>query len=121
MDIKTVNIKEKLGSFQDYWNPRIVGELNGQYVKLAKLKGDFVMHQHEEEDELFLVLEGSLLMELEDKVLEINAGEFVIIPRKTMHKPIAKEEVKIMLFEPKSTLNTGTVENELTRTQLEKI
>ncbi|MEM7036835.1 MAG: cupin domain-containing protein [Bacteroidota bacterium] len=116
-----VNVAQKFSTFNEHWSPKIVGELNGQYVKIARLKGEFVMHQHEEEDEMFLVLEGILKMQLEDRLLTIETGEFVIIPRKTMHQPIADEEVKIMLFEPQSTLNTGNTENEFTQRDLDKI
>jgi len=121
MKIKTVNLNQKFNAFNDYWNPKIVGELNNQHVKVAKLKGEFVMHQHKNEDELFLVMEGKLKMQLDNEILEINAGEFVIIPKGTNHKPIANEEVKILLFEPKSTLNTGDIQNELTKRNLEEI
>lgn len=114
MKIETINLNQKFDAFHEYWNPKIIGELNGQLVKVAKLKGEFVMHQHEHEDELFLVLSGKLRIELPDKTLEINEGEFVIIPKGKPHKPIAPEEVKVLLFEPKSTLNTGNLENELT-------
>lgn len=121
MPIKTVNLNEKFNSFSEFWSPKIVGELNGQYVKVAKFKDEFIMHQHEDEDEMFLVIEGKLLMELEDKTLEVNPGEFIIIPRGTNHKPIAVGEAKILLFEPKSTLNTGDQENDFTVSDLEEI
>jgi len=121
MPIDKVNIKEKLDQFSDYWNPRIVGELNGQHVKLVKFKGEFVWHQHEQEDEMFLVLSGDFIMELRDKTLSLKEGDFVIIPRGTEHRPVAVGEVHVMLFEPASTLNTGDQENELTRQVLEKI
>jgi mannose-6-phosphate isomerase-like protein (cupin superfamily) len=116
-----VNISEKFSQFTDYYNPRIVGELNGQHVKATKLKGEFIWHHHDHEDELFLVVKGTLKMELRDKTVEINEGEFLIVPRGVEHKPVADEEVHILLFEPASTLNTGNVENEKTRKQLEKI
>ena len=116
-----VNIAEKFTLFNDYCNPRIIGELNGQQVKAVKLKGDFVWHSHDHEDELFLVIKGNFNMELRDKTVEINEGEFFIVPRGTEHKPVAAEEVHILLFEPAGTLNTGDVENEMTRTVLEKI
>lgn len=119
--IKKVNLNEKFDLFSEHWSPKIIGELNGQYVKAAKLKGEFVMHQHEKEDEMFLVMEGKLLMELEDQTLELLPGEFVIIPRGTNHKPIATEEVKVLLFEPAATLNTGDVDNELTVKKLDRI
>mgnify|MGYP001954963139 CR=1 FL=1 len=121
MEISKVNIEDKFQQFNDHWNPRIVGELNGQHVKVARLKGEFVMHQHENEDEMFLVIEGHLQMEMEGKTLDLHPGEFVIIPKGTNHKPIAVEEVKVMLFEPKTTLNTGNVESDLTRRDLDEI
>lgn len=121
MEIKTVNLKEKFDSFTEYWNPKIVGELNGQLVKVVKLKDEFVMHKHDDEDEMFLVIEGKLLMELDNKTLEINAGEFVVIPKGTNHKPIAVGEVKVLLFEPNTTLNTGDTENDFTVKNLERI
>lgn len=116
-----VNLSEKLALFSDYWSPRIVGELNGQHVKLAKLKGEFIWHQHEQEDEMFLVLEGRLRMELRDQVLELEAGEFVIIPRGTEHRPVAAEEVAVLLFEPVGTLNTGDQQHAFTKSDLESI
>ncbi|MUV04221.1 cupin domain-containing protein [Flavobacterium rakeshii] len=119
--MKTVNLKEKFDSFTEYWNPKIVGELNGQLVKVAKFKDEFVMHKHDNEDEMFLVMEGKLLMELDDKTLEINAGEFVVIPKGTNHKPVAVGEVKVMLFEPNTTLNTGNTENDFTVKNLDRI
>ena len=121
MKIKTVNLNDKFDSFAEYWNPKIVGELNGQLVKVAKLKGEFVTHLHENEDEMFLVMEGKLLMELEDKTLIINPGEFVIIPKGTNHKPIAENEVKVLLFEPNNTINTGNTVNDFTVNELDKI
>lgn len=119
--MKKVNIDEKLRSFSDHWNPRVVGELNGQQVKAVKLKGEFVWHHHDNEDELFLVVKGTLQMEFRDKVEEIKEGEFIIVPRGVEHKPVANEEVHILLFEPASTLNTGNIENEKTRKTLEHI
>jgi len=119
--IKVVNLKEKFSSFNEYWTPKIVGELNGQHVKLAKVKGEFVMHNHENEDELFYVNKGILNIELEGETLEIKAGEFVVIPKGVNHKPFAKEEVEILLFEPISTLNTGDKTNDLTVSKLDKI
>ena len=116
-----VNISEKFSQFQDYYNPRIVGELNGQHVKATKLKGEFIWHHHDHEDELFLVIKGKLKMELRDKTVEINEGEFLIVPKGVEHKPVADDEVHILLFEPASTLNTGNIENEKTRKELEKI
>lgn len=119
--MEKVNIKEKLRTFVDYWNPRIVGELNGQHVKAVKLNGEFVWHHHDHEDELFLVIKGKLRMEFRDKAVEVNEGEFIIVPRSVEHKPVAEEEVHLLLFEPATTLNTGNVENEKTRKNLERI
>lgn len=121
MEIKKVNLRSKLETFSEYWTPKVVGELNKQLVKLAKFKGEFVMHQHEQEDELFYVIDGQLFIELSDKTLELNAGEFVIIPKGVEHKPYAPEEVSVMLFEPASTLNTGNTDNEFTVSDLDKI
>ena len=114
-----VNIREKFSQFQDHWNPRIAGELNGQHVKLAKLKGEFIWHHHEMEDELFLVIKGSLKMEFRDRTEIINEGEFIIVPKGVEHRPVAEEEVEVMLFEPASTVNTGNIENERTKKNLE--
>lgn len=114
MSIEVINLQHKLSLFSDYWSPKIIGKLNGQAVKLVKLKGEFVMHQHENEDELFLVLDGDLRIEFQDKSVQLGAGEMIIIPRGTMHKPVAEEEVQVLLFEPESTVNTGNLENELT-------
>lgn len=109
-----VNLAAKLSSFEDYWSPKIVGELNGQAVKLVKLKGEFVWHAHEAEDELFLVLRGRLLIKQRDRDVALREGEFYIVPRGVEHKPVADEEVHVLLFEPQSTLNTGNVRNERT-------
>lgn len=116
-----INVQEKLALFADHWNPRIVGELNGQQVKLAKLQGEFIWHKHEDEDELFYVLDGELRIEFRDKTAVIKKGEFIIVPRGIEHKPVAEKEVSIMLFEPATTLNTGDIKGELTRENLEKI
>lgn len=121
MDIKTENIAEKFASFSDYWNPRIIGELNGQLLKAAKLKGEFIAHKHDNEDEMFLVIKGTLLIELDEKTLTINPGEYAIIPKGVMHKPIANEEVELMLFEPATTINTGGIVSERTKNTLERI
>ena len=121
MEINKVNLNSKLKTFNEYWTPKIVGELNNQFVKIAKFKGEFVMHKHEQEDELFYVLDGKLFIELIDKTLEINSGEFVIIPKGIEHKPYAFEEVSVMLFEPSTTLNTGNTKNEFTVSDLDKI
>jgi len=119
--MEKINLKEKFSRFSDYWNPRIIGELNGQHVKLAKLKGEFVWHSHENEDELFLVVSGRLLMRFRDKEVWLEEGEIVIIPAKVEHQPVAPEEVHVLLFEPKSTVNTGNVLEERTRSNLEII
>lgn len=119
--MEKVNIREKLDLITDYWNPRIIGELNGQHVKAVKLKGDFVWHHHEKEDELFLVTKGVLKMEFRDETIDIHEGEFLIVPRMVEHRPVAEDEVHVLLFEPASTVNTGNVHNERTRTQLERL
>ncbi len=119
--MEKINIGSKLNLFQDHWNPRIIGELNGQHVKLAKLKGEFVWHSHEKEDELFYVLKGNLKMEFRDRVEILRPGEMIIVPRGVEHRPVAEEEVHLMLFEPASTVNTGEIENERTRKKLEVI
>ena len=119
--MEKINIDNKLNLFQDHWNPRIIGELNGQHVKLAKLKGEFVWHSHEKEDELFYVLKGNLKMEFRDRVEILRPGEMIIVPRGVEHKPVAEDEVHIILFEPASTINTGEIENERTRKKLEVI
>ncbi len=119
--MEKVNLAEKFSLISDYCNPRIIGELNGQHVKAVKLKGGFVWHSHEQEDELFLVVKGTFNMELRDKTVTIHEGEFFIVPRGVEHRPVAEEEVHILLFEPAGTVNTGEVENELTRTKLERI
>lgn len=116
-----VNLEQKLSLIQEHWNPKIVGELNGQYIKLAKLKGEFVWHKHDQEDEMFLVLKGTLKIEFRDKMVSLSANEFMIVPAGVVHKPIAEQEVEIMLFEPKTTLNTGNVIEERTREQLDRI
>ena len=104
-----VNLREKLDGFDEHWSPRIVAELNGQHVKLAKLKGEFVWHHHEDEDELFLVLKGTLVLCLRDRDITLDEGEFFVVPRGVEHKPVALEEVHLLLLEPASTLNTGNV------------
>ena len=119
--IEKVNLPAKLAQFEDFWNPRIVGELNDAYVKLTKLKGEFVWHSHEHEDELFLVVKGRLLIRLRDRDIQLEQGELVVIPKGVEHLPIAEEEVHVLLLEPKSTLNTGDVVNERTVHDLERI
>lgn len=119
--MEKVNIAEKFSMFSEQWNPKIIGELNGQHIKVAKLEGPFVWHTHENEDEMFLVIEGTLKMELSDKTIVINKNEFLIVPKGTTHRPVADEEVLVMLFEPATTLNTGDIENEFTQPDLERI
>jgi len=119
--MEKINLLEKFGLFNEYWSPKVVGELNGQQIKLVKFKGEFIFHHHENEDELFMVIKGKFKMKYRDKTVEINEGEFVIVPRGVEHKPVADEEVWVMLFEPASTLNTGNVVDERTKTQLETI
>jgi mannose-6-phosphate isomerase-like protein (cupin superfamily) len=121
MSIEKVNMAAKFSQIKDYWNPRIAGELNGQLVKLVKFQGEFVWHHHDNEDELFLVIAGQFKMELRDKTIDLFPGEFLIIPRGVEHRPVAPEEVQVLLFEPATTLNTGDQENELTRHELERI
>lgn len=116
-----INLLEKFGLFTDHWNPRIAGELNGQQVRLVKFAGEFVWHSHEAEDELFLVVKGSFDMHFRDRIVSLAEGEFLIVPRGVEHKPVAKEEVWVLLFEPASTLNTGNVRDEKTKTVLEAI
>ncbi len=116
-----VNIEQKLSLFTDYFSPKIVGQLNGQHVKLVKFKGEFVWHRHDHEDELFYVLKGSFKMEFRDKTVVLNENEFLIVPRGVEHKPVAEEEVAILLFEPATTLNTGDAESELTKEVLDRI
>jgi mannose-6-phosphate isomerase-like protein (cupin superfamily) len=116
-----INLAEKFSLFHDHFSPKVVGELNGQQVKLVKFKGEFVWHHHDHEDELFYVLKGSFDMHMRDKIVTIREGEFIIMPRGVEHKPVANEEVEIMLFEPATTLNTGNVTNEKTVKELKHL
>ncbi len=116
-----VNLTEKFSLFDSHWEPKIVGELNEQYVKIAKLKGEFVWHHHESEDELFMVVKGSLIIKLRDVEIKLNEGEFFIIPRGIEHMPVAENEVHVLMFEPKGTVNTGNTESEKTLNDLKKI
>ncbi|MBK6484756.1 MAG: cupin domain-containing protein [Chitinophagaceae bacterium] len=123
-----INLASKLALFADHWNPRIIGDLNENHIKLAKLQGDFIWHQHEMEDELFVVLKGKLMIDFRDGVgvdgirtVEINTGEIIVVPKGVAHRPHAKEEVHIMLIEPKTVINTGALENEFTRKELQRI
>jgi len=119
--MQKVNLSEKFSLFHDHWNPRIVGELNNQHVKLVRFKGEFVWHKHDLEDEMFFVVSGKFRMELRDKNIELHEGEFLIVPKGTEHRPVADEEVSVMLFEPATTLNTGDTRGDLTKESLEKI
>lgn len=121
MEISKINILEKLELFSDYWNPRIIGELNGQSVKLAKLKGEFVWHTHDAQDELFLIIQGNLRIDFRDRSVDLSQGEMIIIPRGIEHKPYAREETSVMLFEPIETINTGNEKNSFTKINLQKI
>ena len=116
-----VNLAEKLARVNDYWSPKIVGELNGQQVKLVKFKGPFIWHHHDHEDELFYVVKGRFRMEYQDRSVDVAEGEFLIVPHGVEHRPVADQEVEVMLFEPATTLNTGNVRNERTRERLERI
>jgi mannose-6-phosphate isomerase-like protein (cupin superfamily) len=116
-----VVVDEKLSQFTEHWNPKVVGELNGQMVKLVKFKGDFMWHHHDVEDEMFYVVKGQMIMKLQDRDIVVGPGEFIIIPRGVEHMPTAPEEVHVMLFEPASTLNTGNVKSERTRETLERM
>ena len=119
--LERIDLREKLARFEERWSPRIVAELNGQHVKLAKLEGEFVWHSHADEDELFLVLEGRLVIELRDGAVELGPGQMVVVPRRMEHRPIADGEVHVLLFEPAGTLNTGDVRNERTVDHPERI
>jgi len=119
--MKVINIKDKFGKFEDHWNPRIIGSLNGQDIKIAKVKGEFVWHDHINEDELFMIIKGSLDIHFENDIRTISEGEIIIVPKGVTHKPVAKEECWIMLFEPQSTKHTGDTASELTVHQYQKI
>jgi mannose-6-phosphate isomerase-like protein (cupin superfamily) len=112
--METINLAQKFSAFSDYWSPKIAAELNDSHIKLVKLKGEFVWHHHDNEDELFLVVKGRLLIKLRDRDLWVNEGEFIVIPKGVEHLPVAQDEVHVMLIEPKTTLNTGNVQNERT-------
>ncbi len=121
-NMEKITISKKLALFNDYWSPKIVGDLNDSYIKLAKFKGEFVWHTHDNEDELFFIIKGKLLIKLRDQDIELNEGEFVVIPRGVEHLPIAKEEVHVMLIEAKTTINTGDATNsKLTKKNLDRL
>jgi mannose-6-phosphate isomerase-like protein (cupin superfamily) len=119
--IEKVNLSEKFALFSEHWNPKVAGEVGDAYVKLVKLRGEFVWHKHDDEDEMFLVVKGEITIRLRDRDVRLGEGEFLIIPRGVEHKPVAQEEAHVLLFEPKTVLNTGDVVNELTRPELERI
>jgi mannose-6-phosphate isomerase-like protein (cupin superfamily) len=119
--MEVVKVFDKFELFNQHWTPHVIGELNGQSVKIAKLEGEFVWHHHDHEDELFWVVKGQLKIEFRDKALTINENEFVIVPKGVEHKPVAEKEVWVMLFEPKETLNTGNINSEFTVKNLKKI
>jgi len=119
--MRSVNLAEKFRQFAEHWSPKIVGELNDCYVKLVKVKGEFVWHHHDLEDELFLVVKGRLLLKFRDRDVSVGEGEFIIVPRGVEHLPVASAEAHVLLLEPKSTLNTGNVRNERTVQELERI
>ncbi len=119
--METVNLAERFSRFSDYWSPKVVGELNDFHVKLVKVKGEFVWHHHDEEDEMFLVVKGQLVLQLRERDIVLEEGEFAIIPRGVEHRPVAEEEAHVLLLEPNSTLNTGNVVNERTVADLEQV
>lgn len=121
MSVDKVNIKDRFALFDEHWSPKIVGELNGQHVKLVKLLGEFVWHHHDEEDELFLLVKGRFRMEFRDRSVTLEEGEFIVVPRGVEHRPVADEEAHILLFEPASTLNTGNIRGEMTVAELDRI
>ena len=119
--MRKVNLKESFNLFDDYWSPKIAGEVNDSYVKLVKFKGEFIWHHHEAEDEMFLLVKGRLLIRFRDQEMWLDEGEMVVIPRGVEHQPVAEEEVHVLLFEPKSTLNTGNVQSERTVADLDHL
>jgi mannose-6-phosphate isomerase-like protein (cupin superfamily) len=119
--LEKVNLSDKFRLFEEHWSPKIAGEVNDSYVKLVKFQGDFVWHKHDEEDEMFLVVKGSIVIRLRDGDVRLGEGEFVIIPRGVEHMPVAEEEAHVLLFEPKTVLNTGDVRNERTREVLGRV
>ena len=112
--MKKINFSEKLSEFSDHWSPKVIAEMNNYQFKLVKIEGDFIWHNHADTDETFIVLEGSMFIELEDETVELNEGEMYVVPKGVNHKPYALEECKVMLVEPRGVLNTGTIDNDLT-------
>lgn len=112
--MKKINFSEKLSEFTDHWSPKVIAEMNNYQFKLVKIEGDFIWHNHADTDETFIVIEGSMFIELEDKTVELNEGEMYVVPRGVNHKPYALEECKVMLVEPRGVLNTGNINNDLT-------
>ena len=112
--MRKINLKDKLSMFSEYWSPKIVAEMNDYHIKLVKIKGDFVWHNHDDTDETFIVIEGKMKIEFEDKTVELNEGEMYVIPKGVNHKPFAEEECKIMIIEPSGVVNTGNIESDLT-------
>ena len=121
MKIRKINIGDKFDLFKDHWNPKIVAELNGQDIKLAKVKGEFVWHNHKNEDELFFIVKGTLKIKFSNKIVKLNEGEMLVVPKGIEHKPIAEEEVWLLLFEPSNTKHTGEVKSDLTVDNYERI
>jgi len=119
--VEKVNVAQKLSLFEEHWSPKIVGELNSQHVKLVKFSGEFVWHHHDDEDEMFLVVNGRFRMEFRDREVWVEEGEFIVVPRGVEHRPVAEDEASVMLFEPASTLNTGNVTGEMTVAELDRI
>jgi mannose-6-phosphate isomerase-like protein (cupin superfamily) len=121
MEVEKINLADKLSKISEYWNPGVVGEVNNQFEKLVKFKGEFVWHKHKKEDEMFYVVSGNFTMKFRDREEQLNEGEFIIVPRGIEHKPVTEEEVSVMLFEPSTTLNTGDQINEMTRKNIKRI
>jgi mannose-6-phosphate isomerase-like protein (cupin superfamily) len=119
--MEKINLRDKLAMFSDHWNPRIVGELNGQHVKVVKFQGEFVWHDHRDEDEMFLVLKGQFRMDFRDHSVDLHEGEFLIVPHGVEHRPVAEQEVEVLLFEPAQIKHTGDVVSELTKTEYQRI
>lgn len=120
--MNVIRLEDKFAQFTDHWNPRIIGELNDQHIKIARVQGEFIWHNHAAEDELFIVVKGQLLIDFRDgTTAEINSGELLVVPRGTDHRPHSADETWIMMIEPQTTVNTGAIENERTRTNLEQI